>query len=306
MSFSLGAFIPLVALLAVAAYHPRIFCKTICPVGALLGFVSRYSPRKLTITDACIRCGKCTKVCPVGAIDIKLGIINNEKCLRCMNCVSTCPKEAIGFGRQKELAPAAASKERRDFLVNAGILAAGAVAGATAIKVMGKPTPKRLQGLDIIPPGAGSAERLANKCTGCLLCLANCPQKTIVKAESGVVALNLSANACDYDCNRCSQVCPTGAIRPLTLEAKRHTKIATVEFNPSNCLLFDLNREAPCAKCAEVCPAKAITPVQGADERNFPRFNIPRCIGCGKCVLTCPATPKAIVIGIPKPEDQEA
>ena len=103
--------------------------------------------------------------------------------------------------------------------------------------------------------------------------------------------LDLSRGHCSFDCHRCSQVCPTGAIVPLGLEAKRRTKIAEASFNPRNCIVFQEDEQ--CGKCSEACPTKAITlrkngtpkPVDGR-----------LCIGCGACQAVCPAPEKAMSI----------
>ena len=95
---------------------------------------------------------------------------------------------------------------------------------------------------------------------------------------------------CSSDLNRCSQVCPTGAIRPLTLAAKQKTKIAEARFNPRTCIVFQDG--AKCGKCADACPVKAVT----LRRTGAPRLNTQLCIGCGACQQVCPAPEKAMTV----------
>jgi ferredoxin-type protein NapF len=209
-----------------------------------------------------------------------------------MNCISRCPLGSIGF-----VAPVKPQWKqdvsRRKFLIGGGTLLVGLAAGAVLAKTgLGK-LAEYARRFKILPPGAGDAARFASKCTACQLCTTNCPAKIIVPAPGGdgPVSLDLSKGACRYDCNRCSQVCPTGAIRPLTLEVKRKTKIAEAKFNPQKCLVFQEGQK--CGKCAEVCPVKAVRLRRtGAP---FP-VKAALCIGCGACQTVCPAPEKAITV----------
>ena len=121
----------------------------------------------------------------------------------------------------------------------------------------------------------------------------NCPEKIIVPAKGTAepVSLDLSRGSCRFDCNKCSRVCPTGAIRPLTLAAKQKTKIAEAHFNPQNCIVFQDDEE--CGKCAAVCPTHAITLRKNGTPRGV---NLKLCIGCGACQEICPAPEKAMTV----------
>lgn len=283
-SFTVGGMIPLVAIIILALWKKRLYCTTICPVGTLLGLVAKFGLFRLGIYGKCVKCGKCVKVCPAGCIEPQNGILDNERCVRCMNCVSACPLDAISFKLLKvDVEPVQPS--RRAFLIQGGILLAGLAVGVSLSKAGLDRIKKWLGKTGILPPGAGDKARFAAKCTSCQLCVANCPEKIIVPAPGGdgPVSLDLSRGACNYSCHRCSTICPTGAIMPLTLEAKRKTKIAEAVFDATKCLVFQQGEK--CGKCAAACPAKAIVLRKSGAPRPV---DLSLCIGCGACQDACP------------------
>ena len=178
-------------------------------------------------------------------------------------------------------------------LINSGIVLAGFAAGAALAKAGLGVVERAARKLGILPPGAGDATRFAAKCTACQLCVQNCPSKIITPSPHGMgpVALDLSRGACQFDCNRCSQVCPTGAIKPLKLFDKQRTKIAEAHFNPQHCIVFQQGEQ--CGKCAEACPVFAIKLRKNGTPRPV---DTSLCIGCGACQAVCPASPKAMTV----------
>lgn len=298
-SFTIGGILPLVLIVLLAVWKKRLYCTAVCPVGTLLGLLAKRGVFRLRLTERCVKCGQCVRMCPSGCIDPAAGTIDNERCVRCLNCLAVCRVHAVKFGRPEKKAQSF-DEGRRAFLVNGGILIAGFAAGAALAKTgMGK-LAAYAKRFSILPPGAGDAGRFALKCTACQLCTVNCPAKIIVPAPGGdgPVSLDLSRGACLYECNRCSQVCPTGAIRPLTLEVKRKTKIAEARLNPRICIVFQEGEK--CGKCASVCPTGAVT----LRKTGAPRpVNPALCIGCGACQQVCPAPGKAMTI---VPVEQQA
>ena len=288
-----GSVAVLAVLLACSLWTKRLYCNALCPVGTVLGLLSKAAFFRLIVTEACVQCGQCVKHCPAGCIDPAARTLDNERCLRCMNCMAVCPRGAVRF----RFAPAAAGRidrSRRDFLKRGGALLAGAAAGAvlagTGLRRFVAAMKKHLA---VLPPGAGSAERFAARCTACQLCTVNCPAKIIVPAPGGdgPVALDLEKGFCRFDCARCSQVCPTGALRPLSLAAKQRTRIAEGRFNPANCIVFQADES--CGRCAAACPTGAIK----LRKNGTPRPVDPKlCIGCGACQAACPALPKAMTV----------
>ena len=316
-SYGIGAILPVVVIIGAAFWRKRLFCNAICPVGTTLGIVSRIGLFKLSITEKCIKCGRCVRVCNAGCIDIDHHDIDNARCVRCLNCIAACPMGAIDFGRsvaapkqtepsldqdaaektaQAEEKPSTDMKKRELLLaIPVGLVGLGvsAAAGKHFLKALldAKTTEAAASEEEtvaapqfILPPGAGDAVRFATKCTACLLCVHNCPSKIIKPSPSGygVVRIDLTNGHCVFDCNRCSQICPTGAIMPVPLTEKQKLRIAQAAINYKNCKVF--RDDEPCGKCAEVCPTKAIT----LRKTGAPKMTKDLCIGCGACQAICP------------------
>lgn len=254
----------------------RFFCTNICPVGALLGWISRCSLFKIRINpDICVGCAKCAQKCPTGSIDFKNGKVDNETCIKCFNCLGSCHREALTYSLKKN-DDTAFDMGRRQFLIKSGsfiLLALAFRAGLTYTKRVGQKFKKA-----ILPAGAGSTKEFANHCLNCNLCVKNCPMKIIKKAnaEFPVVHLDYSNSHCDYNCHKCSEVCPSGALKPLTLEQKQHTKLGTAHIDRATCV--------KCGLCVMECPRKAIS----KDAGKHPVVHADECIGCGACQNACP------------------
>ena len=283
--FTAGGAAALLGIVLLAVWKKRFFCTSLCPVGTLLGVFAKHGARQLVIGENCIRCGKCVKNCPSGCIDIGSGHIDNGRCVRCLNCYSLCPVQSIRWGK----AAAPSDSSRRRFLRAAAGFVSGAAAGVVLAKTGVLAAARKLR---ILPPGAGNERRFSKKCTACMLCAANCPQKIIVPSRGGLgVELDLTRGACSYNCSRCSNICPTGALTPLPLALKRRTKIAEARFYPVNCIAFQDGEK--CGKCAAACPTGAITLRKNGTPRPVKQA---LCIGCGACQKVCPASPKAMKI----------
>lgn len=261
-------------------FKGRYFCTNICPVGTLLGLIARHSIYKLQIDkDSCVACGLCTQKCPSGCIDFKNKTINNETCIKCFRCLTLCHNGGISYKREKsQKSNTSLNFGRRRFLIGAGALAVLAVAYKSGVK-LGNNVIKKLKNV-LLPPGAGNTKDFANKCLNCNLCVANCPTKIIQKAdeEFPVVHIKYQKSFCDYNCHKCSEVCPSGAIQRLTLKEKRHTQIGLATINIDSCI--------QCGLCVMECPRSAITKEQG----DFPKVDADKCIGCGACQAVCPVS----------------
>lgn len=273
-------FITIIALLT--GMHGRWFCTNICPVGTILGLISKHAYNKIYISaNNCVACGLCTQKCPAGCIDIKNKTVNNETCLKCFKCLGLCHNNGLTYGKQKEKRRSETpqfSTSRRRFLISAAALGTLAIAYKTGIKISTNIATK-VKTL-ILPPGAHSPEQFANKCLNCNLCVENCPMKIIKKKDASYPAVHIDygKNYCAYNCHKCSEICPSGAIRRLTLKEKRKTQIGIASVNMDSCI--------QCGLCVLECPRNAITRQQG----DFPVVNSDICSGCGACQAVCPAS----------------
>ena len=305
---TLGVAVVTLVVLAVLAWrNGRTYCNTICPVGTALGFLSRFSLLKPVIdTEKCINCNICSKNCKAACIDIPNHKIDYSRCVTCMNCIEKCPKKAISYAMRpaaQKAAPAEAKVDtaRRNFLIGAGLVAAEAVRaqemrgdGGYAVLV-DKQAPDREN--PITPPGSKSLRNLTAHCTGCQLCVAACPSQ-ILRPSSDLKmfmqpTMSYENGYCRPECNKCSTVCPTGAIDLISVAEKSSVQIGHAVWVAKNCIVISDDKD--CGNCERHCPTKAITmvPLDPADpkSRKIPTVNESLCIGCGACEHLCPSRP---------------
>lgn len=303
----------LIILIILAWRNGRTYCNTICPVGTLLGILSRYSLfRPVIHTEKCNSCTLCSRKCKASCIDSKAHHIDYSRCVACMDCIDMCKHEAIRFQyRFKKTAPQQpketlkgqpADQARRQFLSVTAGLAAAATLKAQEKKVDGglaliedKKIPERKT--RIIPPGALSIRHFAQHCTACQLCVSVCPNE-VLRPSSGLLTLmqpemSYERGYCRLECTRCADVCPAGAIRPISKADKSSTQIGHAVWIKKNCI--PLTDGVECGNCARHCPAGAIqmVPSDAANPQSLkiPVVNTERCIGCGACENLCPARP---------------
>ena len=280
---SILTFVPLIIIAALVLWKNRIFCTTICPVGTALGLFSKFGFNKMYISEEiCKGCGQCEKECPTGAIISKDKILDNERCIRCMRCVAKCPGHGILFGKKDEKISFIPS--RRNFITT-GIIAAAAVAVIAKGKDVAGAIIETFKKRPICPPGAGSPERFAQKCTNCGLCVEHCKGKILQKpdAEYETVHIDFSKGKCEFDCKNCSDICPTGAIKKMTLKEKQNCRIGLVKLDYEKC--------TKCGLCSHICPKEALEHKPG----ETPVYKAAKCIGCGACQNICPVNAIEII-----------
>ena len=285
-----GAWLPLLAIALLTLWRRRLFCNTLCPVGALLACGSAMAPLGLRFTDKCIHCGKCVAACPVGCLDPKTATLDNGRCIRCLACAAACPVGAIAYGRN----PGFRLPGRREALTAGALVAGGAALGlaARAAKPLypayGPRTHTAKQG--IYPPGAGSRQRFLAKCTDCRLCVTHCIGHVLRPAGAfGAVHLSFDNGMCEFYCNRCAEVCPTGALLPLDLKTKQRTRLGLAAVDLGLCIAGTEGFE--CGACAEHCPTGALRMKEDAEGIRVPTLDTRLCIGCGSCEYPCPTRP---------------
>ncbi len=288
--FSLGVFLVVAAL---AAWRGRIYCNTLCPVGAVLSLIGQKPLYRIALSqEMCVCCGMCEAACKGGAIDSKKKSVLAENCVMCFNCIPACKRGGVRLEKHPKMA--SFSLSRRHFIGAAGGVVAGAGVAVIARKLENALPPKPSRE-PAMPPGADSAERFHLKCVGCGICIRECEGRVLAPSigQYGLAGfmqpvLDYSRGSCVYDCNRCSNICPAGALLPLTLEVKQTTRIGIASVNAKKCV--------GCGICAEKCPAYAIEIVSGPDGRKAV-VSEDHCIGCGACQHVCPL-PDAPAIGV--------
>ena len=302
------ALVTLTTLFVLAFKNGRTYCNTICPVGTVLGFLSKYSYLKPVIdTTKCNGCGLCARNCKASCIDSKNHAIDYSRCVVCLDCIDKCRQGAIKYvprSKASQSAPSGASadKGRRAFIASTAVVAGASVAKAQKLKMDGgyaviedKKIPNRETPLT--PPGSLSARNLAQHCTACQLCISACPNQ-VLRPSSDLSnfmqpVTSFERGYCRPECVKCSEVCPTGAIKPITKEEKTAIQIGHAVWIADNCVVNRDNEK--CDNCFRHCPTGAIQMVaKNADDKKsakIPVINTERCIGCGACENLCPSRP---------------
>ena len=304
------AAVTFVVLVVLAWRNGRTYCNTVCPVGTVLGFFSRYSLFRPEIdAEKCTNCSLCSRKCKAACINYKDHRIDYSRCVTCMDCIDSCKHGAISykyrFGKKeiKETSETGnTNNARRSFLTGMGLVLVSSAVKAQEKKVDGglavildKKVPTRTTPL--VPPGAKGIRNMRTRCTGCQLCVSVCPNQVLrpsTKLETLMQPeMSYERGYCRPECTKCSEVCPAGAILKLTPADKSATQIGHAVWVEKNCV--PLRDKVECGNCARHCPTGAITMVPSdaddAESLKIPVVNVERCIGCGACENLCPARP---------------
>ena len=326
-------------LFVLAFMHGRTYCNTICPVGTVLGYIAQYSRLKMQVDEEkCIKCGLCEKNCKAACIKVEKGMpvkFDYTRCVTCGDCQQVCAKGAISLS-SKTSNTSATSQTSSSTLSNLSDLSrrsflaiTGTAAVAATLKAQEKTTDGGLATIEdkklperktpLTPPGSLSAANLQQHCTACQLCIANCPNGVLRPSTSMAHFLQpemqYDNGYCRPECTRCADVCPAGAIKPITKEEKTAIQIGHAVWVKENCL--PATQDQKCGSCATHCPAEAIqmVPIDKSIKQNpddgqwydadgnqldwravndllrIPVVDVEKCIGCGKCEYLCPARP---------------
>jgi len=274
--------VPFLMALALNLVAKRFWCRYLCPLGALVAFLSKFSWLKRFVNEDCIKCKQCVPECPMNTINEEDFTSDPGECLACLSCHARCPTASIGFQTGAPLGFGYPYDPDRRKVVVAG--AAGlAGAGLLGTGALRSPYPFQLR-----PPGAEEVDFLS-RCVRCGQCIKVCPNNALHLAlfEAGLESiwsplLIPRIGNCDWECNACGQVCPTHAIPPLPLDEKRKARIGTAVLNVETCIR--------CMICVRECPVEGALPSGEVEGRQgqYPIVNAAHCIGCGVCEYVCP------------------
>ncbi len=299
-----------IGILLLNIFAQRFWCRYLCPLGGLLGLVSKVALFKRQAGEDCKGCALCEKVCPTGTIDPQQDFASDPaECTMCLECLDTCPRSTIAFMPRKkaDLVPAQWKPydiDRRKFL-----LAAGASLGGVAL-LLSTPNKARAHNFLVRPPGVDDEEDFLNRCVRCAECVRACPTGGLQPAisEAGLdgfwtPVLSPRLGYCDFSCNACGQICPVQAIPPLSLDEKRLQVIGKATIDQNRCIAW--SDHVDCIICEEMCPLpeKAIELKQGEwiyQDGSTVDVKVPyvireRCIGCGICEYQCPVAGDAAI-----------
>ena len=300
----------------------RTYCNTICPVGTVLGFLSKFSLFRIEIDkEKCKKCNLCARNCKAACIDIPNTAVDHSRCVTCFDCLKHCKHDAIhyrfAYGKKEETAPAHSDasqpkdKGRREVLAGSLLLLASA-AKAQAVKkaeiikldggladIIDKQAPKRQT--PITPPGSQSARNMQQHCTACQLCVSVCPNEVLRPSASLDTfmqpMMSYERGYCRPECTKCAEVCPTDAIHLIDKAEKSAIQIGHAVWVKERCV--PLTDGQACGNCARHCPTGAITMIpsdpSNPESLKIPAVDTEKCIGCGACENLCPSRPLSAI-----------
>lgn len=329
LSLAIVSAVTLGVLVLLVLWKGRIWCNTLCPVGATLSLFSRYAMLHPVIdTDKCTSCGLCGKGCRASCIDTANHTVDTSRCVVCFDCLENCHSGAISFSwslPRRSSSPQLvrecsgnctqhsgtteekpADSGRRQFIAT-GALALGTALTAKAqfgaqggiAELENKVVPDRK--VPVVPAGSGGLRLFRSRCLGCQLCVEACRNNVLRPAITldGFMqpVMNFEDGFCRPECTDCSSVCPAGAIKKITPEEKSSISIGHAVYVPQNCVVF--TDGVKCGNCARHCPSGAISMVHynpdDPSSLKFPSINTERCIGCGRCEYVCPSRPLSAI-----------
>jgi len=295
-------FLFFLVVMATTFFIARLWCRSICPLGAIYASLGRFAFLRRNVKK-CVNCGTCVKICRTGAISDGINYEKGE-CILCMDCVYCCPVNGVEFvfsrkqkaeSRKQKIESGGLSRKNFIFLMVASIFSLG-------FKWKNDKDPKKAV---IRPPGSLREIEFADRCVRCGNCMKVCPTNGLqpVFMQAGLDSiwtpqLVPEVGYCEYNCNLCGTVCPTGAIPKLKLDLKKKTKIGVAKVDRFNCIAWEGKQN--CIVCEEHCPVaeKAIKTVDeehGGVIIKKPVVDPYLCIGCGICQNKCPVRPNRAI-----------
>jgi len=301
--FTLILFSVIVSLSLIA---PRFWCRYLCPLGALLSLFSPLGIFRRRVSAACNQCRQCQRICVMGAVADNPQNTAVRECIQCRSCVQVCPPRAISFPAHLPSAKlggeyASMDLSRRGFLysMTSGLALAFSARYSPFTSLQGK---RQL----IRPPGAIPEGKFFRTCIRCGECMKACLTNTLQPThwDLGLTGLwtprmELRFAPCEQNCNVCGQVCPTQAIRNLSLQEKNHAKVGTAVLFKEKCLVWA--QDKLCLICDEICPYNAIV-FRTVEGYRRPVVIPSKCNGCGFCEQRCPVQGDSAIVVVPHGE----
>jgi polyferredoxin len=302
-----AAFFILVGILSLT--KGRLYCNMICPVGTFFGLLSKISILRIKFDEtACTRCGRCSLGCKSSCIDFLNHDIDVTRCVDCFNCINTCQEKALSYGIVKLKKKVHETDESKRKVIAGSVLFLFGLSYASNGQQKAVPKPKKDSTIKenktypVCPPGGGGIKDFNVDCTACALCISACPNGVLQPSlkQYGIAGImqpvmDYHKSFCTYNCIICTEICPTNALRPLALEAKKLTQLGKSIFIKDNCIVK--TEKTACGACSESCPTKAVYMIPYEGNLVIPEVNNDICIGCGHCEFACPTVPyKAIFV----------
>ena len=288
-------------------FYGRLFCNMLCPVGGVLGLLSRVSLFRITIDDGhCNDCGLCERVCRARCIDSKNRTIDTAACVGCFDCISSCPTGGMTyrFEEKRYSLHQPVDRKRRKVIVGASTGILGMIWSPESA-FSEHITYEKSRGTPVVPPGARSIDRFTSFCTACHLCISSCPTGVLQPSfmEFGIAGLmqprmDYGVNYCNFECTLCGQICPTGAIQSLLPDEKKLVQIGKTQFVKEDCIVE--TKKIDCGACSEHCPTKAVKMVPYG-KLFLPEADNQYCLGCGACEHACPTKPRKAIFVLSNP-----
>jgi ferredoxin len=301
------------AVLGLGFLRPRFWCRYVCPSGAVFSVANLFRVSERKVESSCIHCNKCIEICPFDAIQADF-TTRTADCTLCQTCGGVCPTQAIKFVERwntvelKIVGDPPTHEVPLSRRAALGATACGAAAVVGIHQLWGANLDaKSAAELPVRPPGSVPEPEFLNLCIRCGECFKACPNNVLqpLGFELGfeglwTPAVKANWSGCEPSCNNCCQVCPTGAIRPISLDEKRVARMGLAIVNERTCLPF-AGREA-CQLCVDECHAAGYhaiefirvgtqteadgTPIEDSGYL-APVVDRDRCVGCGLCQTRC-------------------
>lgn len=297
------AAVTFIGILTANAISRRYWCRNLCPLGALLGVLSRFSIVRRVVKSGCNKCTRCIPDCKMGAINDDPTHYQATECIYCYSCTAICPalSTTIAPAPRSEGYHSELDLTRRRTIQAFGAGALIALLGKTNAAAKTSRTGKtRVSSAALIrPPGSLPEDEFADRCLRCSECMKVCPtgglQPSLTEAGirglwSPVLVPNIGE--CTQNCNLCSEVCSSQAVQPFEISEKSHIFIGTAVIDRSQCIAWNSDRQ--CLVCDEHCSYHALY-WEDVDGVRRPFIDEHKCVGCGICENACPIQPLAAI-----------